>query len=252
MAPFKSSLARSAGKLLDVSRERDKSLRGAVQSSRYISVGLPYEIGDFVEGGYCGGYISHTANGVATHALIVAPAATGASGPGYTLTTTYAWKNANDGSTSGTSSLYDGKANFDAIVTAGITNHPAANFCYTRNINGYTDWYLPAILEYDIAYQNLKPTTASNNTSSGVNAYAVPPRGSNRTSGDPSQTSVALFQSGGAQAFVEQTTTGHWSSTYASSNRAYRMQFYTGYNDPTASNSFVNPFPVRAFRRVAV
>ncbi len=35
--PFRSSLARSAGKLLGVYRERDLSLRGATQSSRYVS-----------------------------------------------------------------------------------------------------------------------------------------------------------------------------------------------------------------------
>ena len=36
MAPFKSSLARSAGKLFGVFKETDLSLRGASQSSRYI------------------------------------------------------------------------------------------------------------------------------------------------------------------------------------------------------------------------
>ena len=35
MAPFKSSLAKSAGKLFGVFRERDLSLRGATQSSRF-------------------------------------------------------------------------------------------------------------------------------------------------------------------------------------------------------------------------
>jgi hypothetical protein len=39
MAPFKSSLARSAGKLFGVSRERDTSLRGGVQSSRMLADG---------------------------------------------------------------------------------------------------------------------------------------------------------------------------------------------------------------------
>jgi hypothetical protein len=37
MAPFKSSLARSAGKLFGVLKERDLSLRGATQSTRFVS-----------------------------------------------------------------------------------------------------------------------------------------------------------------------------------------------------------------------
>ena len=41
MAPFKSSLARSAGKLFGVFREADLSLRGATQSNRYVAPPLP-------------------------------------------------------------------------------------------------------------------------------------------------------------------------------------------------------------------
>jgi hypothetical protein len=40
----------------------------------YNAIGFP------MAGGYFAGYISHTANGVPTHALIVAPRATGATG----------------------------------------------------------------------------------------------------------------------------------------------------------------------------
>jgi hypothetical protein len=61
---------------------------------------VPVNIGDEFGGGYFAGYISHTADGVPTHALIVAPRATGATGSGYTLTTNLAWAanaNAPDG-----------------------------------------------------------------------------------------------------------------------------------------------------------
>ena len=44
----------------------------------------PAVIGEPFGGGYFAGYISHTADGNATHALIVAPRATGATGSGYT------------------------------------------------------------------------------------------------------------------------------------------------------------------------
>lgn len=61
---------------------------------------LPVNIGDEYQGGYFAGYISHTADGVPTHALIVAPRATGATGSSYTLTTNLTWAanaNAPDG-----------------------------------------------------------------------------------------------------------------------------------------------------------
>ena len=48
---------------------------------------IPAIIGEAFGGGYFAGYISHTADGSPTHALIVAPRATGATGTGYTPTT---------------------------------------------------------------------------------------------------------------------------------------------------------------------
>lgn len=197
-------------------------------------------IGAAFEGGFFAGTISHTANGVATHALIVAPAATGASGTGYTITTNLQWQTS--ASTTGATSPFDGAAN-----TALITSSPAANFCTGLSIGGYTDWYLPARYELDIAYENLKPTTASNNTSWGINPYSVPERTVNRTAGAPAQTSVAAFQSGGAEAFVAAI---HWSSTEFSSTDAWRLFFSSGLQgDDSKDYSFPR---VRAFRKLAL
>ena len=89
---------------------------------------IPTVIGEPFGGGYFAGYISHTADGNPTHALIVAPRATGATGSSYTLTTMLAWKTTNT-TTAGTGSSFDGAANTAAMVTAGINIHPAANFC---------------------------------------------------------------------------------------------------------------------------
>jgi hypothetical protein len=196
-------------------------------------------IGDAFEGGFFAGTISHTANGVATHALIVAPAATGASGTGYTITTNLQWQTS--ASTTGATSPFDGAAN-----TALITSSPAANFCTGLSIGGYTDWYLPARYELDIAYENLKPTTASNNTSWGINPYSVPERTVNRTAGAPAQTSVAAFQSGGAEAFVADL---HWSSTEFSSTLAWTLVFTSGNQDAYTKSSSRR---VRAFRKLAL
>jgi hypothetical protein len=136
---------------------------------------IPAVIGEPFGGGYFAGYISHTADGNPTHALIVAPRATGATGTGYTLTTNLQWKTTAT-TTAGTTSTFDGAANTAAMVTAGIADHPAANFCKNLSIGGFTDWYLPARYELDIAYFNLKPSTDANSTSWGTNIYAVPQR----------------------------------------------------------------------------
>jgi hypothetical protein len=199
-------------------------------------------IGSSLGGGFFAGYISHTANGVATHALIVAPAATGATGTGYTLTTNKQWKTTNT-TTAGTTSTYDGAANSANMNNA---SHPAAEFCETLSIGGYTDWYLPARDELEIAYYNLKPTTDSNDTGSGANAYSVPARGSNYTAGTPAQTSVAAFQTGNSEAFV---AGNHWSSTETSSTTAWLLNFTNGLQASLTKGSISR---VRAFRKLAL
>ena len=205
-------------------------------------------IGDAFLGGFFAGYISHTANGVPTHALIVAPRATGASGTGYTLTTDYAWKTAGT-TTAGTTSTFDGRANTDAMITAGISLHPAAQFCVGLSIGGFTDWYLPAQLELEIAYTNLKPTTASNVTTTGINAYSVPAQASNYTTGSPAITSIAAFQSpSGAERF--ETSNTHNSSTETSATQYNGRIFSTGSLNTNLKTSA--GFRTRAFRRVPV
>lgn len=204
------------------------------------------EIGEFYEGGYFAGYISHTADGVATHGLIVAPRATGATGTGYTLTTNLQWKTSNT-TTANTTSPFDGAANTAAMIAAGAAAHPAAQFCNNLTIGGFSDWYLPARYELDIAYFNLKPTTNSNNTSWGINDYSVPKRTSNYTAGTPAQTSIAAFQSGGGEDFVNG---GHWSSTEASASSAWELYFFSGHQGFNGKDGTLDR--VRAFRKFAL
>jgi hypothetical protein len=204
--------------------------------------GFP-SIGDAYEGGYYAGLISHSADGVATHALIVAPAATGASGTGYTITTNLAWQSTT--STTGATSPYDGAAN-----TALMSNSPAANFCTGLSIGGYSDWYLPARYELEIAYYNLKPTTTLNVTTVGTNDYSVPKRTSNYTTTDPAQTLSAIFQSGGGEEFQSSGTTDHWTSTETSSTNAWLIRFSSGTQINTINKG--NARRVRAFRKIAL
>ena len=198
--------------------------------------GLP-EIGDSYGGGYFAGYISQTIDGNATHGLIVAPASSGYNGE-----SPLQWKTSNT-STSGTSSEYDGAANTANMADA---SHPAANYCAGLSIGGYSDWYLPAAGELEIAYYNLKPTTESNNTSYGMNPYAVPQRGSNYTAGNPAQTSVTDFQSGGAEAFL---AVGHWSSTEITSLGSFGQFFDEGL---LIGSTKTTAYYVRAFRKFAL
>jgi hypothetical protein len=204
-------------------------------------------IGASFEGGFFAGAISHTANGVPTHLLIVAPKATGASGTGYTITTDLAWKTSNT-TTPGTSSDFDGSANSANMNNA---SHPAAQFCETLSIGGYTDWYMPARYELEIAYYNLKPTTTSNDTLYGTNAYSVPARGSNYTAGTPAQTTVTAFQTGNSEAFVAGT---HWSSTeyYSSSSFAWGWDFTDGNMGGFNKSEYLTGRRVRAFRKLAL
>ena len=198
--------------------------------------------GDAHEGGFFAGYISQNANGIATHGLIVASAATG-----YNNENPLQWKTA-DTSTSGTSSLFDGATN-----TANMANssHPAANYCAGLTIDGYSDWYLPARYELEIAYYNLKPSTDSNNTSFGTNPYSVPARGSNWTAGNPAQTSATAFQSGGAQDFLISGSAGyHFSSSEFNSQTAWAVLFQTGRQITDFKTT--NNMSVRAFRKFAV
>jgi hypothetical protein len=202
-------------------------------------------IGDAFLGGFFAGYISHTANGVATHALIVAPRATGASGTGYPVTTNYAWKTTTT-TTTGTTSTFDGRANTDAMIAAGIADHPAAQFCVNLTIGGFTDWYLPSRFELDIAYFNLKPTIASNNTGFGANSYSVPVRAANYTTAAPPMTSVAAFDSTGSERFENGETR---TSTETNATTAVNISMSNGQvSSPNKNTSH----KLRAFRRVPV
>lgn len=111
-------------------------------------------------------------------------------------------------------------------------------------IGGFNDWYIPAKNELEILYRNLKPDATPNSTIWGANPDAVPPTG-NYTAGDPAQTTVALFQSGGGEDFA--TDTYYWSATEAPNASSAQFQnFSDGYQN---YSSKVDPYYARAIRR---
>ena len=125
--------------------------------------------------------------------------------------------------------------------------HPAAQFCEGLTVGSQTDWYMPAKNELEICYYNLKPTTASNNTSFGINANAVPARASNYTTGTPAQTSAADFiTTTGAEAF---NAANYWTSTQSTATTGWGNFFTNGYQQYLPKNG---SYFVRAIRRVAV
>jgi len=191
-------------------------------------------IGSALGGGFFAGQISTNANGVANYNLVVGPVASAQS--------TLQWKTTNT-STSGTTSVIDGPANSTAMNNA---SHPAAQFCEGLTIGGFSDWYMPAKNELEVCYYNLKPSTSSNNTSSGINANAVPARASNYTAGSPAQTSAADFKTTGAEDFG---LTIYWSSTEFSSTEGNIQTFANGKQYTTLKNY---SYGVRAIRRIAV
>jgi hypothetical protein len=216
-------------------------LRAAVGINTGILIGSAYQ------GGFFAGFISHTANGVATHGLIVAPAASGYNGKA-----TLEWKTSNT-STAGTSSDFNGSVNSANMNNA---SHPAAQYCEGLTIGGYSDWYLPARYELEIAYDNLKPEGTSNRTDMGINPYSVPPRTVNRTAGAPAQTFVAAFQFGEAEAFAGGggAASSHYSSTEYSAIYAWCVNFTdgnSGGNEKALPPGFFGHY-VRAFRKFAV
>jgi hypothetical protein len=198
------------------------------------SAALPL-IGDPYGGGFFAGQISTAGNGVADYNLVI--------GPKSSAQSSKQWKIVNT-TTSGTSSVIDGPSNSAAM---NDVTHPAAQFCEGLTIGSFSDWYMPAKNELEVCYYNLKPATNSNQTSSGVNANAVPARTSPYTSGTPAQTAATDFQDPNTESF---TSAYYWSSTQFNATKSWQQQFTNGYQGyyygPKDST-----WNVRAIRRIA-
>lgn len=214
-------------------------------------------IGASSNGGFFAGYISHTEDGNATHALIVGPASIG-------YGSTYGDGNVALASTNAittATSEYDGVSN-TAILIANLTG---GGVSYIDGLShaGFSDWYIPAIYELEIAYYNLKPSGDSNYGygTEGANSYAVPTRSSAYAQYTPGQTSVTAFQDGGSEAFNAnelQFTHYYWSSTQDSSSagdhrylgmvNGYKSYYTRSY----AGNPTYGSISLRPFRRITL
>ena len=199
----------------------------------------PTTIGQAYGGGFYAGKISTTADGVATHYLIVAPKASGEnSGRTWGVY----------GTTTGITSDINGPTNSASLAALGAS-YEAAKFCEDLTIGDYSDWYLPAKNELEVLYYFLKPTTTANYTGSGSNANAVSPEpiSTNYTSGSPAQTSAGIgFRTGETDAFA---SAYYWSSTEYVANSAWVQGFDDGLQGSFNKGGSIY---VRAVRRVPV
>ena len=183
-------------------------------------------------------------------------------GPGDTET---AWSETNTAISvsGGQLTTYDGLANTNYLLGLTDTKYPPIDFIRSLReleLDGYDDWYIGSKYEMEVIYYNLKPTTDNNTTvaSSQDNSYSVPQRTSaNYTTSSPAQTSVTAFQSGGAQAFDSETSTGfiYYTSSPASTSAANGKSFTAtgiaaGYNYDSGQKYSENGL-TRAIRRVA-
>jgi hypothetical protein len=195
----------------------------------------PPAVGSVYGGGFFAGQISTAGNGIADYNLVIGPKASAQSKK--------AGKTSNTGGDP--TSVINGPANSAAMNSA---TYPAAQFCEGLTIGGFSDWYMPAQNELEVCYYNLKPTTTANYTSAGINPNAVPARASNYTSGNPAQTSATVFQTAGAQRFVDDF---YFSSTQDTGNVIAAVTQYFGYG-LVQSRQKAGSYKVRAVRRVAV
>ena len=210
------------------------------------SIGLSYG------GGYFAGVIDTTSSGGERYALILSPKAQGQSA------TTLMWKTENTAS-SGTDSKWDGWTNTLAMNDA---SHPAAQFTRSLMINGYDDWYLPAVDELELLYRYFKPSTHNNfvATQDWLDLYAnrrpydprsfgynpsSDPVGQEYTLDYPLQTGLTQFRVSGGEDFA---ASSYWSSSEYGSTNSFGQSF--GHGRQGGNSSKATRRRVRAVRRL--
>ena len=186
------------------------------------------------------------------------------------------YKNANTAAPAECFTLTNGPAATAAMVAAdSSTVYPLAHWAKSLNdsngglgLAGYTDWYIPARDELELVWRNLKPVTNDNYTTAdrpdadaytrdanlddltqahGTNRHSDPV-GAAYTAGSPAQTSVAAFQTGGAEAMTFGSAY-YWSSSEFSATGAWYQGYHTSGPGGQYDGSKANGFRARAVRR---
>ena len=204
---------------------------------------IPTRIGQKNEGGYFTG-LNRIQNCV--YAILVAPKST--------EHTNLEFKT-HRGTTPGILSVNDGLKN---TLAMDDKLHPAAQYCRSLNVCGHTDYYLPSRDELELCYRYLKPTEHCNTTepasarrgnlklATGTNWNSIP-TGTAYTATNPTQTTVSVFQKGGAESFGG----WYWTSTEFSTYTYTSVGQYFSNGNQTWGNKTYG-YSVRAVRRVLI
>lgn len=171
---------------------------------------------------------------------------------------TYFWQTTASPAQSGT--LWNGLGATAAMATNA--HYAAAYYCAGLTYNttdGASSWYLPALDELELVWRNLKPITDNNYTTStpatfppyaqapGVNVSSDP-AGAAYTTTVPAQTTVAAFQSGGAQAL----NGNYWSATAGSTSGAWYQRMNTTQPGQQTTANKTTAISVRPIRRLVL
>lgn len=204
-------------------------------------------IGTFIEGGYVAGVIDTLDSGGERYIVLVAPKA---------FQVSKQWSVYGTGYGAAATSKWDGLTNSNTLVDEHAEMYPAAKYCLSLTANGYSDWYLPAVDELELAYRNLKPNNlindvaASDNYPGQVNGYnpnsdPVGPgyvntqivgnehydRRAYLIQGSPMQTTVEIFKENASESFWPPNflpctnCPSYWTSTHYSSRVALHIFF---------------------------
>jgi len=227
-------------------------------------------IGDPLMGGFYAGVIDTTQPGSilasddyqvgSRYALIVAPQSL--EGGRDTAVGDLPWHTVGSQSPTGASTRWDGLAATDALRQLSA-DYEAATYAWglTFPTDDGSRWYLPAMDELELLWRNLKPIVVDNYVTprpaqtfpggadfpNGLND-ASDPQGAAYTLADPAKTSVAAFQTGGAEAMS--SSHGYWTSAWASSSGAWYQLFSIGAQ--VLNTQAATSFRVRPCRRVVL
>jgi len=237
------------------------------------------QIGDAVNGGFFAGIIDTTQGNIiaaddyqtgAKYALIVSPkdyeGGNGSSPAAGLPTGSLKWDASNRTGQSGSFTRWNGLESTENILAKNDSDYEVFEFIrdlrseYPVPNDGGSDWYVPAMDELELLYRNLKSLSVDNTVATfdyqfpgsndvGYNPSSDP-AGAAYTTGNPSQTSVTAFQSGGAEVIGLQY---YWSSTDADEgSRVWYQNFPASSGPGSVRTLFKNStiFALRPVRRI--
>ena len=141
----------------------------------------------------------------------------------------------------GADSFTNSRANTEAMASSGSE---LAKQVLALEIDGFTDWAIPARDVQELQYRHFKPTTEENwaGRRDGDNPHSEPV-GHLYSEEDPKQTVHEVFQAGGHQAFRD---TWYWSSSQRSAHFAFYMLVGGGFQGTSGKDSELRVRPVRS------